>query len=73
MQAAHPIMTMVPAVKTRRIGPLDMTLDMRLPMLEWLRCRNTLGSYNLELIDVDVGILGSALLNSLEELSNPMG
>ena len=51
------------------MGPLDMTL----PMLELLRCCNTLGSYNLQLIDVDVGILGSALLNSLEELSNPMG
>ena len=69
MRTAHPTATTIPRVKASRMGPLDMTL----PMLELLRCCNTLGSYNLQLIDVDVGILGSALLNSLEELSNPMG
>ena len=47
---------MMLAVKTRRTEPLDITL----PMLESIRCRNTLESYNLRLIDVDVGILGSA-------------
>ena len=43
VRTAHPNTTMVTRVKTRRIGPLDM----RLLMLETLRCRNTLGSIQI--------------------------